>query len=175
MHVRMMRQRRTPGVQHQRGADLGTQVFRIGCDGRQRFGCHVEQQSVDCHLVGVGNGADRLWQREDDVVILDRQQVGLSGFKPTLRGTRLTLRAVPIAAGVVADLLMVAGIAAQCVSPQCRRTALFDGRHSLELTEAQVSGLLLAPCRTVGAEDVGDLQGRPPHGGATRSSASPTG
>jgi hypothetical protein len=36
-----------------------------------------------------------------------------------------------------------------------------------------VACLLLAPCRTVGAEDVGDLQGWSPHGGTTRSSVSP--
>jgi hypothetical protein len=34
---------------------------------------------------------------------------------------------------------MVAGIAAQCVSPQCRGAALFDSRHDLELTETQVA------------------------------------
>ena len=45
---------------------------------------------------------------------------------------------------------------------------------NLELTEAQVSCLLFAPRRTVGAEDVGDIQNGPPHGGTTRSSASLT-
>jgi hypothetical protein len=33
MHVRMMRHRRAPGVQHQRGADLRAQMLRIGGDG----------------------------------------------------------------------------------------------------------------------------------------------
>jgi hypothetical protein len=112
-------------------------------------------------------------EREHHVVILDGQQIGLPGFQPALRGLGLALRAVPVAAGVVADLLVTAGIAAQCMSSQRRGAALFDGRHDLELTEAQVSCLLLAPRRTVGAEDVGDLQGRPPHGGTTRSSVSP--
>ena len=47
---------------------------------------------------------------------------------------------------------------------QCRATALFDGRHDLELTQAQVAALFMAPGGPVGAEDVGDFQGGSPHG-----------
>ncbi len=139
MHVGMMRQCRTPGVQDQGGADLGAEMFRIGGEGRQRFRCDVEQQPVDHGLVGVGDGTDGFGQREDDVVVLDGQQIGVLGLEPALGGTRLALRAMSIAAGVVADLLMPAGMATQCVSAQRRGTALFDGRHDLELTEAQVA------------------------------------
>jgi hypothetical protein len=51
MHVRVVRQRRPPGVQHQRGADLRTQMLGIGRDGAQRLGRHLEQQTVDHRLV----------------------------------------------------------------------------------------------------------------------------
>jgi hypothetical protein len=37
--------------------------------------------------------------------------------------------------------------------------ALFDGRHDLQLAEAQVASLLLAQSRPVSAEDIRDLQG----------------
>ena len=37
--------------------------------------------------------------------------------------------------------------------------ALFDGRHDLQLPEAQVPVQLMAPPRPVGAEDIRDLQG----------------
>jgi len=37
--------------------------------------------------------------------------------------------------------------------------ALFDGRHDLQLAEAQVPPLVLAQGRPVGAEDIRDLQG----------------
>ena len=33
MHMRVMRQRRTPGVQHQRGADARPEVLRVSGDG----------------------------------------------------------------------------------------------------------------------------------------------
>ena len=37
--------------------------------------------------------------------------------------------------------------------------ALFNGRHDLQLAEAQVPPLVLAQSRPVGAEDIRDLQG----------------
>jgi hypothetical protein len=37
--------------------------------------------------------------------------------------------------------------------------ALFDGRHDLQLAEAQVAARLLTQSRPVGAEDIRDLQG----------------
>ena len=50
------------------------------------------------------------------------------------------------------------------MAAQCRRAALLDGRHNLELTETQVSVLRLAPGWPVGAEDVRDLQDGTKHG-----------
>ena len=104
MHVRMMRERRAPGVQHQRRTDLGAQMLRIGGDRAQRLGGDVEQQPVDKRLVVPGDGTDRRGQREDDVVILDRQQVGLACLEPAVRGAGLALRAVAVAARVIGDL-----------------------------------------------------------------------
>ena len=66
---------------------------------------------------------------------------------------------MPVAAGVVGDLDLRAGVAAQYMSPQRRAAALFDGGHHLELTETQVAVLRLPPGRPVGTEDVRDLQG----------------
>jgi hypothetical protein len=40
------------------------------------------------------------------MVIVHRQQLGLSCFEPGFGGTRLTLGAVPVAAGVVGDIVM---------------------------------------------------------------------
>jgi hypothetical protein len=46
------------------------------------------------------------------------------------------------------------------MAAQCRCAALGDGRHHLELRQAQVPALSLAPGWAVGAQDVGDLEGR---------------
>jgi hypothetical protein len=168
VNVRMVRQRRAPGVQHQRGADAGTKVLGIGGDPDQRLGRHVEQQAVDHGLVLVRDVGDRRRQREHHVVILHRQQIGLARVEPALGRAALALRAMPVASGVVGDLVPAAALAAQQVSTQRRTAALFDGRHHLELAQAQVAALGLAPGGSELAEDVGNLQGCPPHDGELR-------
>src|SRR5438034_10075072 len=80
---------------------------------------------------------------------------------------------MPVAARVVADLIGAASLAAQDVSTQRRAAALFDGRHDLELTQAQVAALRGSPSGTVRTEDVGDLQVRPPHVGGLKKEARP--
>src|SRR5512146_1795750 len=44
------------------------------------------------------------------------------------------------------------------------RAAALDGRHHLELTEAEMPGIGLAPSGAVAMEDVCDLQPRAAHG-----------
>src|SRR5215468_3206670 len=100
------------------------------------------------------------------MVVVEGQQVGLAGFEPAPSRTRLALRAMPVAAGVVGDLHLCASVTAQQVSPQRRAAALFDGGHHLELPEAQVVLLRLPPGWPAGAEDVRDLQSGAPHRGA---------
>ena len=84
VHVRMVRQRRAPGVQDQGHADLRTQMLGIGGDGAQRLGGDIEQQAVDHGLVVIGDGADRRRQGEHHVVVVHRQQFGLAGLEPAL-------------------------------------------------------------------------------------------
>ena len=73
---------------------------------QQRLGGDVEQQAVDHGLVLVGDVGDRRRQREDHVVVLHRQQIGLARLEPASRGAGLALRAVPVAARVVGDLVV---------------------------------------------------------------------
>jgi len=138
-------------------------MFRVGSDGAQGRGGDLEQQGIDHRLVGVGNGTDRRRQGEHHVVIVHRQQIGLTRIEPTPGGTGLALRAMPVSAGIVGDLAMPAGVAAEHMPTQRRAAALLDGRHDLELAQAQVVMLGLPPGRTHGAEDVRALQGGTPH------------
>ena len=100
-------------------------------------------------------------------------EVRLPGLEPTLGGPRLALRAVPVAARVVADVDLLAGLTAQHMPAQRRSAALFDGRHDLQLPEAQVTVLGETPRRPEGAEDVRDLQCGADHDAPTPAAASP--
>ncbi len=55
VYVRVVRDGRAPGVQHQGGADLRAQVPGVGGDGAQRLGRDLEQQAIDHGLVPVGD------------------------------------------------------------------------------------------------------------------------
>ena len=73
-----------------------------------------------------------------------------------------------VAAGVIGDLVAPTTFTAQHMSPQRRAAALLDGRHDFELAQAQVPTLSVAPSGPMDTEDVGDLEGGPPHDGALR-------
>jgi hypothetical protein len=171
MHMGVMGQGRAPGVQHQGHADTRPQVLGVGGDGEQGFGGSRKQQAVDHRLVVIGDLPDRCWQGEDHVVVLHRQQVCHPGGQPLLGNGPLTLGAMTVATGVVGDLAVAAvGALRDMAAERCGAAAL-DGRHHLQLAEAQVPGLLPAPSGAVVAEDVRDLQGLAWHGRPKRAGA----
>ena len=62
--MRVLRQRRAPGVKHRGDADAGAEVLGIGRDRGQRLGRGFEQQIVDHRLVVlVGDIGDGRRQR----------------------------------------------------------------------------------------------------------------
>jgi hypothetical protein len=98
MNVRMMDERRAPSVQDHGDADLGAKMFGIGGDAQQRLRRRLEQGVIDDRLVGVGDVGDLRRQREDDVIIRHRQQLGPPRLQPVVRCCGLTFGAMPIAA-----------------------------------------------------------------------------
>ena len=161
--VRMVGERRAPGVQHGGEADARAEMLRVGGDGGQRLGGGPEQEVVDGGLVLERDGADRGRQGEDDVIVGNRQELGLAVFEPLPRRGGLALRAVAIAAGIVGDALVRAVLAALDVAAERGGATGLDRRHDLQLGEAHVTGVGLSPRRPVGAKDVGDLEERPRH------------
>jgi hypothetical protein len=67
---------------------------------------------------------------------------------------------MPIAAAIIGDDFVGAVFAARDMPAEGRRATALDRRHYLQLAEAQVAGIGLAPCRSVVAEDIRDLQNR---------------
>ena len=140
-------------------ADARAEMLRVGGDGGQGLGGGPEQEVVDGGLVVERDRADRRRQGEDDVIVGDRQKLRLAIFEPLPRRRALTLRAMPVAAGIVGDAFVRAVLAALDMAAERRGPAALDRRHDLQLAEAHVAGVGLAPCRPMGAKDVGDLQG----------------
>ena len=158
--MRVVGERRTPGVQHGQEADTNAETLRIGGNGDQRLGRCLEQQVVDHGLVLVGNVGDLSRQGEYDVEIRHREQLGLARGQPLLCRGGLAFWAVPVATTVVRDLDMGAVLATQDMAAERCRAAVHDRRHHLELVEAHMADVGLTPCRTMGAEDIRDLPRR---------------
>ena len=71
----------------------------------------MKKQSVESALVVQCEGAEGVWECEDDVEVGDLEQIGRPGLKPFGSGGALALGTVPIAARVVADDLVSAAVA----------------------------------------------------------------
>jgi hypothetical protein len=84
-------------------------------------------------------------------------KVGLALGEPFFGGGGLTLRTMPIAAAVVGNDSMGAVLAARDMAAERHCAAALDGRHHLQLVEADVSGVGAAPRRPVVAEDIRNL------------------
>jgi hypothetical protein len=97
MGVRMVGERRSPGVQHGGEPDARAKVLGVNRDGDQGFGGDFEQQVIDNRFVLVGDIGDRSRQGEDDMEIGYRQQLGSAVGEPLLGSGGLALWAMPIA------------------------------------------------------------------------------
>jgi hypothetical protein len=148
-------------------------MLRIGGDRQHGLGRDLEQEIVDHGLVLVGDVGDGRRQREHHVIVRHRQQVGLARVEPLLRRCALALRAVPVAAGVVGNRHMGAILAARDMAAEGCRAAVLDCRHHLQLLKADMAGMGSAPCRTMVAEDICDLQGRARHARRVSRAAGP--
>ena len=82
MHMRVMLQSLTPGMQQGDKTDLGTQVLGSGGDFAQSLGGGVKQNVVNHGLILIRDDCDLLGQREHNMEVLNGNEVGLAIFQP---------------------------------------------------------------------------------------------
>src|SRR5882672_9973598 len=133
-------------------------MLGIRRDCERGLGRGFEQQVVDHRLVLIGDVRDSCRQREHDMEIPYRQELGFALGQPLACGSALTLGAVPIAAAIVGDLRVRAVLAAPDMAAERRRAAALNRTHDLHLAEADMAGIGLAPRCPMVAEDSRDLQ-----------------
>ena len=158
MDVRMVMQVLAPGVEHGDETDLGSEMLRIGGDGSERLGCRPEQDGVDPLFILERDLGDRRRQREHNMEIRYRQELSLPGRHPFGAGLPLTLRTVPVAAGIVGAAHQSAFRADLGVTTQLRRPTQLDGAHHAPLDATQVAVVRLAIGVTVAAENIRHFQ-----------------
>ncbi|PYG26282.1 hypothetical protein C8N36_12625 [Pelagimonas varians] len=103
-----MGESRSPSMQHAGHTYPRTKPFGISGNGGHRLGRCAEQQSVDCLLVPIRDPGNLCWQCEDHMEILDRQQVFSTRRHPVARRRSLAFGTMPVLAGVIGDMLMIA-------------------------------------------------------------------
>ena len=157
-------QRLPPGVQDREAADLGAEPFGIGGQRRHGLDRALEQDAIDPGLVLKGDGGDRRRQREHDMEIGDRQQLGLSVRQPLRPRRALTLRAMPIAAGVVGDPRRPTILAGFDMTPERGRPTRRDRAHDAPLGPPHMSGVAAKIGLAMAAQDVRDFYRRPAEG-----------
>lgn len=150
-------------MQHGGDADSGAEMLGIGRDCQHGLGRDLEQEIVDHRLVLVGDIGDGSRQREHQVEVGHRQQLGRALGEPPLGGCALAFWAVPVAAGIVADGRVGAVLAARDMPAEGCGAAALDRRHHLQLVEAEMAGVGLTPRPSMPAEDIRDLQNRARH------------
>ena len=99
VQMQVLRERLSPRVQDGGDSDRAAEMPRIASEGEQRVGGRAEEQRVDHPRIALRERVEIVRQREDDVEIRDRQQVGFPRRQPAFLCQRLTLRAVAIATG----------------------------------------------------------------------------
>ena len=154
-----MRQRLSPGMQDGDAADLGAEPARIGGERRHCLGGGLEQDGIDDGLVLESDRGDRCRKRKDDVEIGNRQQVGFSRGEPRGSGCPLTLRTVPIAAGIIGDACHAAVVASLHVAAERLGPARNDRAHHAPLDPTEMTGMYTAIGVAMPAQDIGNLDG----------------
>ena len=74
VHVRMMLHCLSPGMEHAKEADLGTETFWVAGNFDQRFRTEAQQHGIDQLLVLQSKLCQGTWHGENDVSIGDRKK-----------------------------------------------------------------------------------------------------
>jgi hypothetical protein len=137
MHMGMVHQVLTPSVEHHQTADTGSEVPGIGGNFEQCAGGGLEQNAVDHAWILQGQRCQFVRQGEYDVEVRHGQQFALPLLKPGCAGQSLALGAMPVAARVVLNPLLAAGLAALHMSPQLSSPAAQHSPQRLTLLTAE--------------------------------------
>jgi hypothetical protein len=100
---------------------------RIASNFQKCFRTASKQEVVDDLFVLEGQWRKLTRKSEDEMHVARREKLLATRLEPTVAGTALTLRAVPVPAGVVRDGAMPAAAALIDMAAECGGTAAPNG------------------------------------------------
>ena len=92
-----------------------------------------------------------------------REKFSLTRGNPSFPGTRLTLRAVPVAAGVVRDGAMSAASAFIEMAAECGGATPRNGQQHFDMLPTNPLTVSFDECVARDADEIGHLEGWPAH------------
>jgi hypothetical protein len=152
MEVWMMMQILSPGMEHRYEADSRTQMFAVGGDLQEGFGCGAKEHAVNCPLVLKSQGSEHLRQLSSTLV------------EPCRAGGALTLWAMTITAGTIRDRAVSAMVALLDVATERSGTTDCDVPQRFPLANGERSAIGIEISWTVDAENIGQFQRGRGHG-----------
>jgi hypothetical protein len=123
----------SPGVQDRKAADPGAEMFWISGEGQKGFGSGPKQQGVDGAAILERQWSQFVRKGENDVEVLDLEKLLLTGLKPRGTSRALTLRTMPVTAGVVYTDDVSTLVALFRVTTEDGRPALHEVRQNATL------------------------------------------
>jgi hypothetical protein len=138
-------------------------MFRVGGDREERGRTRLPQQIVDDPFVLQGQPRELMREREDDMVVADREEFVRPGGEPLIARVRQALRAVPIATRVEGDGAMSAGGTAIKMPAQRGGPTALDRPQHAEVLRGQPDAMGLDEACAVSTDDVSHLERWPGH------------
>src|SRR5271166_1168425 len=139
-------------------------MFWVRGNFQQSGSSGIEQESEQDFLVLPDQRDERVRHAEDEMKIVHRQQFLLALNEPGLASAGLTLRAMPVPAGVVGDTGEISATGAYIeMAAQCGSTTTGNGPEHLDLRPGQRCAIAFPKPTACDADDVGHLPGWPSH------------
>src|SRR5216684_3383183 len=152
-----------PGVQHAEEADLGAEMLRVTSDFEKRLRTGAKQKIVDDLLVLQSEWCQLARQREDNMHIARREKLLATRRKPAVASTRLTLRAVPVAARIVGDGAMSAAGAFIEMPAERGGATPRNGQQHFDMLPSDPRTASFDERVSRSADQIGHLEGWPVH------------
>src|SRR6516225_6148397 len=143
VHVRMMVQVLTPGVQHHEHADRRTQTLGISGHLTQRGRSATHQEVIKHSGVAESEATEFRRQGEHHVMIFDRQEMRRLSVEPLRTGQSLALGTMAVAARIVSDTLVAAIETLLDVATERGRTAYGQSAQRLALRRREHAAVTL--------------------------------
>jgi hypothetical protein len=154
----------TPRMQHGEEADFRAEVSGIASDFEKCFCTGAEQQIVDDFLVLQSQCRELRRKCEDHMDVARREKLSSTCCDPAFPGRGLTLRTVPISAGVVGDggTIPAAGALIE-MTAECSGTTPRNGQQHFDVLSVDPLAISFDEGSSCAADEIGHLEGWPAH------------